>query len=245
MAHLEVRDVHAGYGAGPDILKGLSLQIEAGRSYCIIGPNGAGKSTLLKVISGLLRPRQGEIVFEGEAFRRARPDQVLGAGICFVPQDQAVFPQMSVRENLAMGAYLVRDRGLIATRMERVFEMFPILAERSNQDAGKMSGGQQQMLALGRALMIEPKVLMLDEPSLGLAPQVTDEIFAAIAGFQDLGMTILIVEQNAVRGLEVAQWGIVLDLGITRFEGPADTILADPRIREMYLGKAVQREEAT
>ncbi len=245
MALLELHDVHAGYGAGPDILKGMSLQIEEGRSHCVIGPNGAGKSTLLKVISGLLRPRSGQVVFQGDAFKRARPDQILSAGICFVPQDQAVFPEMSVRENLVMGAYLVRDKALIATRMERVFEMFPILAERSNQDAGKMSGGQQQMLALGRALMIEPKVLMLDEPSLGLAPQVADEIFAAVADLAGMGMTIVIVEQNAVRGLEVAEWGIVLDLGICRFEGPAGTILADPRIRELYLGKAVEPEGAT
>ena len=244
MALLEVRDVDAGYGAGPNILKGLSLQVEAGKSYCIIGPNGAGKSTLLKVISGLLPTRAGEVTFRGVPFNGARPDQVLAAGICFVPQEQAVFPEMSVRENLVMGGYLVKDRGLIKTRMDRVFELFPILAQRASLDAGKLSGGQQQMLTLGRALMIDPDILMLDEPSLGLAPQVADQIFATIRKLEDLGITIVMVEQNAIRGLQLADWGVVLDLGIVRFEGPADTILEDQRIRELYLGKAVDAGDA-
>ncbi|MFB3049959.1 MAG: ABC transporter ATP-binding protein, partial [Acidimicrobiia bacterium] len=188
-------------------------------------------------------PRSGEVVFRDVPFNGARPDQVLATGICFVPQDQAVFPEMSVKENLIIGAYLERDRSLIKGRMERVFELFPILAERSSLDAGKLSGGQQQMLALGRALMIDPDVLMLDEPSLGLAPQIADQIFATIRELEGLGMTIVMVEQNAVRGLELADWGVVLDLGIVRFEGPADTILEDPRIRELYLGRAVDIEE--
>lgn len=244
MALLEVRDVDAGYGAGPNILKGLSLEVEAGKSYCIIGPNGAGKSTLLKVISGLLPTRAGEVTFRGVPFNGARPDQVLAAGICFVPQEQAVFPEMSVRENLVMGGYLVKDRGLIKTRMDRVFELFPILAQRASLDAGKLSGGQQQMLTLGRALMIDPDILMLDEPSLGLAPQVADQIFATIKELEELGITIVMVEQNAIRGLQLADWGVVLDLGIVRFEGPADTILEDQRIRELYLGKAVDAGDA-
>lgn len=238
MALLEIQDINAGYGAGPDILRGLSLEVELGKSYCIIGPNGAGKSTLLKVISGLLPPRSGNIVFQGVPLGGARPDQILGSGICFVPQDQAVFGEMSVRENLVMGAYLVKDRSAIDGRMKQVFEIFPILEERANQDAGKLSGGQQQMLALGRALMIEPTVLMLDEPSLGLAPQIAEQIFSTIGKLEDMGITIIVVEQNAVRGLELATWGVVLDLGIVRFEAPAEEILADPRIREMYLGKA-------
>lgn len=244
MALLEVRNIDAGYGKGPDILKGISLEVEAGKSYCIIGPNGAGKSTLLKVISGLLHPRSGEVEFKGESLNRARPDQVLAEGICFVPQDQAVFPEMSVKENLTIGAYLERNRSVIKERMERVFEMFPILAERASQDAGKLSGGEQQMLALGRALMIDPDVMLLDEPSLGLAPQIADQIFSTIRELESLGITVVMVEQNAVRGLELADWGVVLDLGIVRFEGPADTILEDPRIRQLYLGRAVATEEA-
>jgi branched-chain amino acid transport system ATP-binding protein len=243
MALLEVRNLDAGYGKGPDILKGISLEVEAGKSYCIIGPNGAGKSTLLKVISGLLHPRSGEIAFRDVPFNRARPDQVLAEGICFVPQEQAVFAEMSVKENLTIGAYLERNRSVIKGRMERVFELFPILAERASLDAGKLSGGQQQMLALGRALMIDPEVMLLDEPSLGLAPQIADQIFSTIKELEELGITIVMVEQNAVRGLELADWGIVLDLGIVRFEGPADTILEDPRIRQLYLGKAVTTEE--
>ena len=241
---LEITNVDAGYGAGPNILQGLSLKVEEAKSYCIIGPNGAGKSTLLKVIAGLLPPRSGDVVFRGESLAGRRPDQVLATGVCFVPQDQALFPEMTVRENLVMGAYLVKDRTLVRQRMERVFKMFPILEERSGQDAGKLSGGQQQMLAMGRALMIEPILLMLDEPTLGLAPQVVEQIFAQIRELESLGITVVIVEQNAQRGLELADWGVVLDLGIVRFEGPAEGILEDPRIRELYLGKAAGAGEA-
>jgi len=239
MALLEVTDVRAGYGVAPDILTGISLTIEAGTSYCIIGPNGAGKSTLLRVIAGLLPPRAGSITYKGERLDMLRADQVLAAGVCFVPQDHALFPEMTVRENLIMGAYLERDRASVRERMERTFAMFPILADRASQDAGKLSGGQQQMLALGRALMIDPEVLMLDEPSLGLAPTIADQIFASIAEMKSLGITIILVEQNAQRGLECSDWGVVLDLGILRFEAPTDRILSDPRIRELYLGKLV------
>lgn len=245
MTLLEVREIDAGYGHGPNILQGLSLEVEEGKSYCIIGPNGAGKSTLLKVICGLLKPRAGEVLFRGTSLGGSRPDQILAAGICFVPQDQAVFSEMSVKENLVLGAYLERDRSVIKERMERVLDLFPILAERSTQDAGKLSGGQQQMLALGRALMIDPEILMLDEPSLGLAPQIADQIFSTIKHLEELGITIVMVEQNAVRGLELADWGVVLDLGIVRFEGMADTILDDPRIRELYLGRSVDIEGAS
>lgn len=240
MPILEITDVNAGYGTGPDILQGLSLEVEEATSYCIIGPNGAGKSTLLKVIAGLLHPRSGDVVFRGESLARRRPDQVLATGVCFVPQDQALFPEMSVRENLVMGAYLVQDRALIKERLARVYEMFPILQERAGQDAGKLSGGQQQMLAMGRALMIDPILLMLDEPTLGLAPQVAQQIFSQVEELKSMGLTVLIVEQNAQRGLELADWGVVLDLGIVRFEGPSDGILEDPRVRELYLGKAAR-----
>jgi branched-chain amino acid transport system ATP-binding protein len=243
MALLEVESVVAGYGAGPDILTGLTLNIDEGTSYCIVGPNGAGKSTLLRTVAGFLKPRAGEVRFDGVTMNGSRPDQMLAAGVCYVPQDASLFPMMTVRENLAMGGYLIDDRALLRERMDMVYETFPILAERSGQNAGTLSGGEQQMVTLGRALMIEPKVVMIDEPSLGLAPMIADQIFEKIRGFSDLGITVVLVEQNAVKGLEAVDWGFVLDLGSMEFEGPADGILADPRIRELYLGKALTRRE--
>ena len=243
MSLLEVRDVVAGYGSGPDILNGVSVTIDEGTSYCIVGPNGAGKSTLLRAIAGILEPRSGEIEFQGRRVNGLRADQMLGAGVCFVPQDPSLFPIMTVKENLMMGAYLVQDRQVIRQRLDLVVEAFPTLADRQSQNAGTLSGGEQQMVALGRSLMVEPKVLMIDEPSLGLAPMVSDLIFERIRGFSALGITVVLVEQNAVKGLESSDWGIVLDLGSKEFEGPADGILADPRIRELYLGKQLARKE--
>ncbi|MGH8949941.1 MAG: ABC transporter ATP-binding protein [Acidimicrobiia bacterium] len=239
MALLEVRDVVAGYGAGPDILTGISLAIDEGKAYCIVGPNGAGKSTLLRTIAGFLSPRSGEVLLDGSRVNGSRPDQMLAAGVCFVPQDASLFPTMTVRENLAMGGYLIDDRVLLRQRMDMVYETFPALAERKNQNAGTLSGGEQQMVTLGRALMVEPRVVMIDEPSLGLAPIVADQIFERIKGFSDMGITVVLVEQNAVKGLESVDWGFVFDLGSLEFEGPAHGILADPRIRELYLGKAL------
>jgi branched-chain amino acid transport system ATP-binding protein len=243
MALLEVEDVVAGYGAGPDILTGITLDIEAGTSYCIVGPNGAGKSTLLKAIAGFLKPRAGEVRLDGTTMNGSRPDQMLAAGVCYVPQDASLFPMMTVKENLAMGGYLITDRALLRDRMDMVYETFPALAERKNQSAGTLSGGEQQMVTLGRALMIEPKLVMIDEPSLGLAPMIADQIFEKIRGFGGLGITVVLVEQNAVKGLETVDWGFVLDLGSLEFDGPADGILADPRIRELYLGKQLAPRE--
>lgn len=237
MALLEMDAVRAGYGNGPDILTDITLDVEEGRSYCVIGPNGAGKSTMLKVISGLLRPREGNVAFDGKVIGGRRPDQILEAGICFVPQDRTVFPDMSVKENLAMGGYLLRDRDQVKRRIESVMEIFPILAERSSQSAQSMSGGEQQMLALGRALMIEPKLMMIDEPSLGLAPQAARQVFQTIRRLSDdLGVTILMVEQNVRMGLELADHAFVLDLGTLLFEGESSAISDDPRVRDLYLG---------
>ncbi len=243
MALLEIEDVVAGYGAGPDILNGITVGIEPGTSYCIVGPNGAGKSTLLKTIAGFLEPRGGEVRLDGQKMNGSRPDQMLASGVCYVPQDASLFPTMTVKENLAMGGYLISDRSLLRDRMEMVYETFPLLAERKSQNAGTLSGGEQQMVTLGRALMVEPKVVMIDEPSLGLAPMIADQIFEKIRGFGDLGITVVLVEQNAVKGLETVDWGFVLDLGLLEFEGPADGILADPRIRELYLGKQLAPRE--
>jgi branched-chain amino acid transport system ATP-binding protein len=235
---LEIDDLSAGYRSGPDIINGLSLDIEEGRTYCIIGPNGAGKSTLLKVISGILSPRTGSISFLGEQVGGLRPDELLAKGICFVPQDPSLFPKMTVRQNLVMGAFLETNRNKVKQRTEEIFEQFPILAERANQAAGTLSGGQQQILLMGRALMIRPKLMMIDEPSLGLAPQAADQVFETIAGLQARGITTLLVEQSVERGLNVSDWAFVLDLGQKRFEGPSGEILADPRIGELYMGKA-------
>jgi branched-chain amino acid transport system ATP-binding protein len=237
MPLLELDNVVAGYGAGPDILTGVSMTIEEGTSYCIVGPNGAGKSTILRTIAGFLKPREGEVRLNETRMNGSRPDQMLAAGVCFVPQDASLFPTMTVRENLTMGGYLIEDRSLLKERLEMVYETFPALADRKGQNAGTLSGGEQQMVTLGRALMIEPKMVMIDEPSLGLAPMIADQIFEKIQGFAALGITVVLVEQNAVKGLQCVDWGIVLDLGSKEFEGPADGILADPRIRELYLGR--------
>jgi branched-chain amino acid transport system ATP-binding protein len=243
MTLLQIENITAGYGIGPDILTGLSLNVEKGKSYCIIGPNGAGKSTLLRVICGLLHPRTGKILHNGEDISNLRTDEILHRGICFVPQDFSLFPDMTVKENLRMGGYIMKDRKEVDNRIEEVFEMFPILQEKSSDFAKTLSGGQQQMLAIGRSLILRPKVIMLDEPSLGLAPVIIKQIFESISRLKDAGMTIIMVEQNAHKGLEFAEWGCVLDLGTNRFEGPSDTILNDPRIQELYLGKIHQERK--
>jgi branched-chain amino acid transport system ATP-binding protein len=246
VALLEVRGVRAGYGSGPDILTDISIDVEEGRCYCIIGPNGAGKSTLLKTVAGLLKPRAGDITFAGQSIAGRRPDQILSAGVCFVPQDRTIFPQMTVRENLVMGGYLLRDRGKLEAKIDELMTSFPLLAERSNQLAQTMSGGEQQMLVTARALMIEPKLMMIDEPSLGLAPQISEQIFEIIRSLTaELGITVLLIEQNVKKGLEAADWAFVLDLGTKRFEGPSDQILDDPRIRDLYLGKMAAPKEGS
>jgi branched-chain amino acid transport system ATP-binding protein len=237
MPLLQVENIRVGYGDGPDILNGLSVDIERGKTYCIIGPNGAGKSTLLRAICGLLHPRDGKVTFKGELLNKLRTDEILKRGISYVPQDRSLFPDMTVKENLRMGGYTLSNRKELEQRINEVLVMFPILKERSTQQAKTLSGGQQQMLAIGRALVLRPEVIMLDEPSLGLAPKVSRFIFENIARLKDAGMTVILVEQNARKGLECADWGCVLDLGVNRFEGPADTILNDPRIQELYLGK--------
>ena len=244
MALLKVENVVAGYDAGPDILTGLSLTFEAERSYCIIGPNGAGKSTLLKVICGLLPARQGRVVFDGETLNGRRTDEILRRGISFVPQDRGLFPDMTVRENLHMGGYILKDRRAVAERIDGVLSMFPILRERYSHLAKTLSGGQQQMLLIGRAMVLRPRIMMLDEPSLGLAPIVSRQIFDSIAQLREAGIVIIVVEQNARMGLQFAEWGCVLDLGKALFEGPSATILSDPRIEEAYLGRRRARAGA-
>jgi branched-chain amino acid transport system ATP-binding protein len=245
MALLEVDRVTAGYGVAPDILNGVTLEIDSGQRVCIIGPNGAGKSTLLKVICGLLRPRSGRIRLDGVDITGLRPDQTLRRGLCFVPQDRTLFPQMTVRENLRMGGYLERDRHRLDERLDRALDVFAELRDQLSQRAGTLSGGQQQMLALARAMMLEPSVMMIDEPSLGLAPRLSARIFETIRRLADLGIAIVLVEQNARRGLECAERGVVLDLGVKRFEGRSEDILSDPRIRELYLGRQLAARDSS
>jgi branched-chain amino acid transport system ATP-binding protein len=239
---LELRDVRAGYGSGPDILTGVSLDVEEGSTSCVIGPNGAGKSTLLKAIMGLIGVRDGEIAYDGERLNGLRPDQVLARGVCFVPQDRSLFGDMTVRENLAMAGYSLGRRAKADARIEEALQAFPMLAERRSQRARTLSGGQQQMLALARAWILKPRLLLVDEPSMGLAPQVTKQVFDVIRRFHELGITVLLVEQNARQGLQCADHGIVLDLGRKRFEGAAGTILSHPEVRELYLGKQLEQD---
>lgn len=236
---LEVNNVVVGYGSGPNILNEATVTMRKGQIQCIIGPNGAGKSTLLKAIAGLLPVREGEILFKNERIDGLRPDQILRKGICFVPQERALFPKMTVRENLRMGGYVLNDKNELEDRIEAVLKQFPNLRERAHQNAGTLSGGEQQMLSMAGAQIIEPDIIMLDEPALGLAPKVVQQMYDTIHMLCDHGITVLLVEQNAVVGLSNADWGCVLDLGKTLFEGPASEILADPRIQELYLGTSM------
>ena len=227
--------LRAGYGE-IDVLQQVSIEVRRAEIVSLIGPNGAGKSTVLKTVMGLLRPREGSVRFDGTDITGWRTDRVVQRGLAYVPQGRIVFQQMTVQENLEMGAFTVDDRARVRASMERVYTLFPRLGERRTQKAGTMSGGEQQMLAIGRALMIEPRALLLDEPSLGLSPLFVDLIFDKIAELRAQGMTLLMVEQNAARALELSDRGYVLELGRNRFEGTGHELLADPRVRQLYLG---------
>ncbi len=235
MPMLDLKNVSAAYGR-IQILHEVSLHVEEKEVVCIIGPNGAGKSTTFKVIMGFIDYLGGDMVFNDQSLVGYRPDQILGLGLGYVPQGRIVFNQMSVRENLEIGAFLQRDKQLLRESMEYVFSLFPRLGERQKQLAGTMSGGEQQMLAMGRALMIRPTMMMLDEPSLGLSPRFTDEIFEKILDLASGGMTIMLVEQNAARALEIADRGYVLELGKNRYEGTGKALLDNQDVRRMYLG---------
>ncbi len=234
---LEIQDVVAGYLPGIHVLQGLNLCVEAGELVCLIGPNGAGKSTVLRAISGLVHPNAGRIRFNGEEIGGLRPDLVLHHGIAHVPQGHSAFPEMTVEENLLMGAYILKNHKERSRRMEKVYAMFPLLKQRSKERAGNFSGGQQKILEMGRALMLEPRMILLDEPSLGLDPKTARLVFGTIQHMQqEAGMTILMVEQNAKSGLAVSNRAYVLELGRERLEGPAQTLLNDPRVAQLYLG---------
>ncbi len=232
---LHLSNINAAYGR-IQILYDVSLHVNEKEVVCVIGPNGAGKSTTFKVIMGFIDYLGGEMTFKEQSLVGYRPDQILGMGLGYVPQGRIVFNQMTVRENLEIGAFLQRDKKLIAESMDYVYALFPRLAERRKQLAGTMSGGEQQMLAMGRALMIRPSMMMLDEPSLGLSPRFVDDIFERIVELAQSGITIMLVEQNAARALEIADRGYVLELGKNRFEGTGKELLANADVRRMYLG---------
>ncbi len=232
---LRAEGITAGYGKMA-ILHDVTVEVRAGEMVSVIGPNGAGKSTAFKTIVGFLRPSGGGVRFDGQDIAGLRPDQVLHRGLAYVPQGRIVFPQMTVLENLEMGAYIERDGRRVREALERVYALFPILAERRSQKAGTMSGGEQQMVAIGRALMTTPKLILLDEPSLGLAPKFVSLIFDKLVEMKRAGYTMMVVEQNAARALAVADRAYVLELGRNRFEGTGRALLEDPEVKRLYLG---------
>jgi branched-chain amino acid transport system ATP-binding protein len=235
MALLELRDVHTYYG-NIHALKGISLTVERGEIVTLIGANGAGKSTTLKTISGLLRPRQGEILFDGERIDGVPPHQIVSAGISQSPEGRRIFSRMSVRENLEMGAFQRPKASDLEADFERVYTLFPRLKERNKQNGGTLSGGEQQMLAIGRALMAQPKLLLLDEPSMGLAPILVEQIFDIVRDINKSGTTVLLVEQNALMALGLAQRGYILQTGEIVLEDVADKLMVNPEVQRAYLG---------
>lgn len=233
---LDIKDIYAGYQK-LDILKGVNLQVKSGEIVCVIGPNGAGKSTVFKALYGFIDIRKGQILFDGMDITDYRPQQMLRAGVSIVPQLRSVFPQMTVYENLEMGMFLEKNRTLVVKRIIEIFDLFPRLAEREKQIAGTMSGGEQRMLEIGRALMYKPKLLLMDEPSAGLAPLITKMIFEQIDRLnRELGLTVLMIEQNARKGLEISNQGYVLQLGTNSYEGPSQELLDNPEVRRAFLG---------
>ena len=230
-----LRDVVAGYGFG-DILRGIDLVAESGEITCLIGPNGAGKSTVLRTVSGLLRPSRGTIHAGGTDITGLSPRRLLSLGIVHVPQERSLFPLMTVWENMLLGGHVERDRRAVRRRAEELTERFPLIAERRRERAGSLSGGEQKTVEIARALMLDPTVLLIDEPSIGLAPRARSEVFATLSSLSGGGWTILLVEQNARSGLAVAQRGAVLDGGVVRRTGAGAQLLDDPEVGRLYLG---------
>ncbi|WP_097323561.1 ABC transporter ATP-binding protein [Paractinoplanes atraurantiacus] len=232
----ELVDVQAGYGRAAPVLRGFSVSVPAGAIVCLVGPNGAGKSTVLKVAGGLLKPRDGRVIVAGKDVTGAGPQQMLGHGVSLVLQGHSVFREMTVEENVLLGAYTLRDARKIAERVAFVKEIFPVVADRWGSLAGLLSGGQQKQVEFARSLMVDPKVVLLDEPSMGLDPKATSTVFEQVVRMRDAGTAVLLVEQNARRALETADLGCVLDLGRVHISGPARQLLADPQLGELYLG---------
>jgi branched-chain amino acid transport system ATP-binding protein len=233
-ALLSISGLAAGYGA-TEILRGIDLAVDPGEIVAVLGSNGAGKSTLNRAISGVLRPTRGSIRFAGSAIEQEKPAKIVARGLIHVPEGRAIFPNLSVRENLDLGAYR-RGRPRRETNRDRVFAIFPRLAERTSQYAGSLSGGEQQMLAIGRGLMAEPVLLILDEPSLGLSPLLVDELFALLRRINGEGIALLLVEQNVVQSLDVANRAYILENGAVVLEGKPDSVRDDPHLKRAYLG---------
>ena len=233
---LEIKDLYAGYQK-LDILQGVNLDVHPGEIVCVIGPNGAGKSTVFKAVYGFIDVRKGKVLLDGKDITNYRPQDMLHSGVSIVPQLRSVFPQMTVMENQEMGMYLEKNRKRVHNRIREIFDLFPRLAEREKQIAGTMSGGEQRMLEIGRALMNRPKLLLMDEPSAGLAPLITKMIFEQVAYLnQEIGLTVLMIEQNARRGLEISDRGYVLQLGKNSYQGSSRELLDDPEVRRAFLG---------
>lgn len=233
---LKIRNLVANYGAG-NILHGVHLDVDNDQIVTLIGPNGAGKSTVLRSIFNITTIVEGEVIFNSESMRGLPTEALVTKGICYVPQGRSTFGTMTVQENLEMGAYIRNDKAEIKRDLDYVYDKFPRLHERRNQRARTLSGGEQQMVAIGRALMLKPKLLLLDEPSIGLAPKVIEEVFEKVIAIKEDGASILMVEQNAAFALEISDYGYVLEQGRNKYEGPGQELLHDKKVGQLYLGK--------
>lgn len=236
---LQLDGVVSGYGK-MTILNGTTASIRRGQITTVIGPNGAGKSTMFKAIFGLLPLRSGRILFEGRDVSGHAPRMMLDAGVCYVPQGRNIFPELSVRHNLELGGVALKDQSALPNRVAAMLQRFPILAEKADSQASTLSGGQQKLLEVARGLLLDPKLILIDEPSIGLSPLMVQEVFGILTALRDRGVTILLIEQNARQALQISDYGLVLELGQTRIEDAAEAILADPRIAQLFLGGGLQ-----
>jgi len=235
-ALLTVRNLKAGYGDGRFIIDGVDFDLQSGEVVTVIGQNGAGKSTMLKAIYHLVRERSGDVRLAGEPIFSMRPHELLRIGLAYIPQQHTVFPGLSIAENLLMGGYLIENRTVLASRIAAVQAMFPVLSERSNQYAASLSGGEQRMLEIARTLVMDPKVIILDEPSIGLAPRVVDQVFRVVRGLANNGKAILMVEQNVKKALEAADRAFLLELGRIRLQDRAQALISNERVARLYMG---------